>query len=230
MDFSTRLRRFTAPIQGIIFDLDGVIADTNPLHYAAWKQLADEEGIEFAEADHDQMLGLKREDCLKLFLRGRTLDQPEREAWMARKNSYFHAELAQGRLQPVDGIVALLDQVQEMGLLLGVGSSSRNAHTVLSHLGLLDRFSVVGDGNSVVNSKPAPDIFLWVAGALRIMPSLALVVEDAVAGVQAARAGGFRVLGLGDCEALQHADHCVESLHQFDLVAEIVSGVAPTRN
>jgi beta-phosphoglucomutase-like phosphatase (HAD superfamily) len=79
-----------------------------------------------------------------------------------------------------------------------VGSSSRNAKLVLEKLGIIDRFIIVGDGNSVINSKPAPDIFLWVAGAMRLFPQEVLVIEDSQAGIEAAKTGGFYVLGVGE--------------------------------
>jgi beta-phosphoglucomutase len=186
-------------IQGIIFDLDGVIADTAELHYRSWQQLADELGLPFTRANYAPMNGTKREENLRLFTQGLDVDDATKQSWMERKNRYLVDML--NNLTPEDaapGIVRILDEAQAAQVKVAVGSSSRNAKLVLEHLGLLDRFEVIGDGDTVVNSKPQPDIFLWVAGALRLSPHKILVVEDSQAGVQAARHGGFYVIGVGD--------------------------------
>ena len=186
-------------IRGIIFDLDGVIADTAELHYRSWQQLADELGLPFSRADYAPMNGTKREENLRLFTQGLDVDDATKQGWMERKNRYLVDML--NNLTPEDaapGIVRILDEAQAAQVKVGVGSSSRNAKLVLKHLGLLDRFEVVGDGDTVVNSKPQPDIFLWVAGALRLSPHEILVIEDSQAGVKAARHGGFYVIGVGD--------------------------------
>jgi len=188
-----------ADIRGIIFDLDGVIADTAEFHYLAWKQLADEEGLTFTRADYLAMSGTKREENLRLFTQGLDVDEVTKQAWMERKNRYLVERIE--RLQPHDtapGIVRLLDEAQTDGIKVGIGSSSRNARLVLHYLQLTDRFEVIGDGDTVVNSKPQPDIFLWVAGALRLHPRETIVIEDSPAGIQAARHGGFYAVGVGD--------------------------------
>lgn len=211
-------------IRGIIFDLDGVIAHTAEFHYLSWKQLADEEGVAFTRADYVPMNGRKREENLRLFTEGLDIDEATKQAWMARKNGYLVERIAQ--LQPQDaasGILRLLDEAQVAGIKVAVGSSSRNARLVLKHLQLTDRFEVIGDGSSVVNSKPQPDIFIWVAGALRLHPREVLVIEDAQAGVQAARHGGFYVLGLGEQSGQEAHAHLpnlgdVSLLEIFELV------------
>jgi beta-phosphoglucomutase len=175
-----------ADIQGIIFDMDGVIADTASFHYKSWLRLAQEEGVTFTWDTHLSMLGTTREESLRLFTMGLDLDGDTRRRWFERKNRYF-LELMH-TLRPGDalpGVERLIEQAHSAGLKLGVGSSSRNALPVLELLGLRDRFDIIGDGNSVERSKPAPDIFLWVAGALRLPPRQLLVLEDSPAGVLA---------------------------------------------
>ncbi|MDQ7025831.1 MAG: beta-phosphoglucomutase family hydrolase [Anaerolineae bacterium] len=211
-------------IRGIIFDLDGVIAHTAEFHYLSWKQLADEEGLPFTRADYVPMNGTKREENLRLFTQGLDIDEATKQAWMARKNRYLVERIEQ--LQPQDaalGILRLLDESQAAGIKVAIGSASRNAKLVLKHLQLTDRFEVIGDGNTVVNSKPQPDIFIWVAGALRLRPQDLLVIEDSQAGVQAARHGGFYVLGLGEQSGQKAHAHLpnladVSLLEIFELV------------
>lgn len=185
-------------IRALIFDLDGVITDTAELHYRAWKQLADEEGIPFTREDNEQLRGVSRRESLNRILRGRPIDEPTAQAWMARKNAYY-LEYLKG-ITPADilpGVVDFLTSARSRGLKLALGSASRNAREVLERLDILSLFDVIGDGHSVVNSKPAPDLFLWAAGGLGVNPAHAVVFEDAEAGIDAALAGGFWTVGIG---------------------------------
>src|SRR5690606_2468881 len=97
-----------------------------------------------------------------------------------------------------------LKTARQAGVKIGLGSASRNAREVLGRLALLFLFDVVGDGYSVVNAKPAPDLFVWVAGGLGVNPTQAVVFEDAEAGIDAALAGGFWTVGIGSAN-VQHA-------------------------
>jgi len=208
----------TADIRGIIFDLDGVIADTAEFHYQSWQRLADEEGLAFTRQDNDEKLrGTTRVRSLELFTAGLQLDAATKQNWFERKNRYFLEKMVQ--LQPQDalpGVRSLLDEIEVAALPVAVGSASRNARAVLERLQLSHRFAVIGDGYSVNNSKPAPDIFLWVAGALRLPPRYVLVLEDSQAGIQAARSGGFYTVGIGDI-ALQGAHAVLPSLKDTSL-------------
>jgi beta-phosphoglucomutase len=188
----------TTNIRGLIFDLDGVITDTAEYHFLAWKRLADEEGIAFTREDNEALRGVSRRESLNRMLKGQPIDEATAQAWMERKNNYYLDYLDEitpnGRL---DGVNDLLAQAKAAGMKLGLGSASKNAHKVLEKLGMADTFDVVGDGYSVVNPKPAPDLFVWVAGGLGVYPTQAIVFEDAEAGIDAARAGGFWTVGLG---------------------------------
>lgn len=205
-------------IRGIIFDMDGVIARTDELHYQSWVRLAQEERVPFTRADYDAMRGLVREDCLRRFVALAPYDAASQaQAWMERKNAYFLEAMA--HLSPADalpGVVPLIDASLAAGLRVGVGSSSRNAKSVLAKLGLLHRFHAVGDGYTVTRPKPSPDIFLWVAGGLGLKPTEILVLEDAQAGIDAARVGGFHIIGVRDAQ-MQGADAVIPSLQGVTL-------------
>jgi beta-phosphoglucomutase len=185
-------------IQAFIFDLDGVITDTAEFHFLAWKQLADEEGIPFTREDNEQLRGVSRRESLRRMLKGRPIDEPTAEAWMERKNNYYKHYLE--TITPdnvLPGVMPFLKEAKEKGIRLGIGSASKNAKTVLERLGILNVFDGIGDGYSVVNTKPAPDLFVWVAGRLDVPPPQAVVFEDAEAGVEAALAAGFWAVGVG---------------------------------
>lgn len=186
-------------IRGLIFDLDGVITDTAEYHFRAWKRLADEEGIPFTREDNEALRGLSRRESLNQMLKGAPLEEATAQAWMARKNDYYLEWLQVITPEAIlPGVPALLAQAKAQGLRLGLGSASKNAKLVLDKLGMHDTFDVIGDGYSVANPKPEPDLFIWVAGGLGVYPTQAIVFEDAEAGIQAARHGGFWTVGLGD--------------------------------
>jgi beta-phosphoglucomutase len=199
-------------ILAFIFDLDGVITDTAELHYLAWKRLADEEGIPFTREDNDRLRGVSRRESLNRILKGRPVDEATAQLWMARKNDYYLQLL--NNLAPQDclpGVADFLKDAQSTGIKIGLGSASKNARMVLEKLDLLNRFDAIGDGYSVVNSKPAPDLFVWVAGALHVSPTQAVVFEDAEAGIDAALSGGFWTVGIG-CAKVGHAHIVVSDL------------------
>lgn len=194
-------------IEAFIFDLDGVITDTAEYHYLAWKKLADEEGYPFTRADNDQLRGVSRRESLIRLLKGVTVSEETMQDYMQRKNDYYKAYLDQitpDNLLP--NVAAFLRAAQLAGIRLGLGSASKNAISVLERLQMMDTFDAIGDGTSVVNPKPAPDLFVWVAGRLGVNPAAAIVFEDAEAGIAAALAGGFQTVGVG-------AEHNVQRAH-----------------
>ena len=215
------------PIQAFIFDLDGVIADTTDLHYASWKRLAEEEGIPFDRTVNERLRGLTRPASLEIVLGGRKVSSARQEELLARKNRYYLALLQ--RMTPEDilpGVVPLLEEIRAAGWRLGVGSASRNARAVLHQLGLLAWFDAIADGHSVSRSKPAPDVFLAAARMLDVPPESCVVIEDAPAGIEAARAAGMKVVGVGPEVRLGHADARFPSLEGVSL-AMILEAIQP---
>lgn len=207
-------------IKALIFDLDGVITDTAEFHYLGWKRLADEENIPFTREDNEQLRGVSRRESLNRMLKGRDITEEQAQEWMTRKNNYYLSYLED--ITPANrlpGVTDFLEQARAAGLKLAIGSASRNAKNVLKRLELLDVFDVIGDGHSVVNTKPAPDLFVWVAGGLGISVPEGVVFEDAEAGVDAALNAGFWTVGIGNA----NVDHA--HLHLQDLNGAQVSDV-----
>lgn len=203
----------TNHLRALIFDLDGVIANTIPLHYQSWLRLAQDLDVPLTLEDNDQMLGLPRRACLDIFLKGRAVSEQEAQELMRRKNQYFLEQMEQ--MTPDDaapGVAALIHEGRAAGLKIGLGSSSQNARQVLAKVGLLAAFDALGDGLTVEHTKPAPDIYLWAAAELGIRPAEAAVFEDSDAGVQAGLAGGFRVVGIGPARIVGRAHLVVPSL------------------
>ena len=196
---------------GFIFDLDGVITDTAEYHYRSWQRLADELGIPFSREDNDALRGVPRRRSLELVLKGKALPEDEMQRLMTLKNDYYRAfltEVTPDGLLP--GVGDFLNAARAAGIRIGLGSASKNARDVLERLGVMGLFDAIGDGNSVVNQKPAPDLFVWVAGALRLPPNQCVVFEDAEAGVDAAKTGGFWTVGIGPVERVGHAHRRID--------------------
>ena len=185
-------------IRGFIFDLDGVLTDTAEYHYRGWKRLADEEGIPFTREDNEHLRGIPRRELLLLILKGRTYPEEEIQEMMERKNNYyleFIREIKPSDLLP--GAREFLEEIHQAGLKSALGSASRNAPDVIQRLGIADLLDAVSHGGSVERQKPAPDLFLHAAHQLNLQPQECIVVEDAAAGIEAGRAGGFPYPGTG---------------------------------
>jgi beta-phosphoglucomutase len=200
-------------IRGFIFDLDGVLTDTAEYHYRGWKRLADEEGILFTRDDNENLRGIPRRESLMLILKGRIYPEEKIQEMMERKNKYyleFIREIKPSDLLP--GARELLEEIHQAGLKSALGSASKNAPDVVQRLGIADLLDAVSHGGSVDRQKPAPDLFLHAASQLHLQPQECVVVEDAAAGIEAGKAGGFHTLGLGPQERVGNADIILDSL------------------
>jgi beta-phosphoglucomutase len=194
-----------AMIRGVIFDLDGVLVKTDELHYASWKQVTEAEGIPFDRSVNERLRGISRLDSVRIILERarRQYSEAEQAALAERKQAIFRSLLE--RLTAADllpGAVELVVALRARGIRTAVGSSSKNTSFILDKLGLRCYFDVVVDGNDIVRSKPDPEVFLLAAARLGLAPQECVVVEDAVAGVEAARRAGMAVFGIGSPETL----------------------------
>lgn len=251
-----RGRRWTAEekIAAAIFDLDGVITDTASVHAAAWKSLFDgflstrpaapgEDHRPFTDDDYLRFVdGKARRDGVASFLSARGIELPEGrpdddEAAMTvhglgnAKNRHFLEALAAGGAPVFDSTVELVRKLRDRGVRTAVVSASENCAAVLDAAGVAALFDERVDGVDalalVLPGKPDPALFLEAANRLDVPPGQAAVVEDAIAGVQAGRAGGFGVvIGVdrtGDGGALRRsgADVVVTDLGEVEIDATV---------
>jgi beta-phosphoglucomutase family hydrolase len=216
-----------------LFDLDGVLTQTARVHAAAWKQMFDEylserDLPEFTQHDYDEYVdGKPREDGVRSFLESRDIHEPDERIKELgdKKNALVQKLIHENGVETYDGSVRYVEAVREAGLRRAVVSSSANTHEVLDVTGIGDLFEEVVDGvvaeREHLHGKPAPDTFLAGAKALGVDPKQAAVFEDALAGVQAGRAGGFAcVVGVdrvGQADALREhgADVVVQDLSEL---------------
>ena len=204
--------------KGIIFDLDGVICSTDHYHYLAWKALADRLGAYFDETINNRLRGVSRMAILEIVLEryDGTLTEEEKLAAAEEKNNTYRELLKQ--MSPADlsnEVKTTLDALRAKGLLLGIGSSSKNTKFILSRIGLGDYFDKISDGTNITRSKPDPEVFLKAAEYLGLEPKDCLVVEDAVAGVQAAHAAGMDAAAVGDAAGSGLAEYSLKNFSEL---------------
>lgn len=198
--------------QAVIFDLDGVVTDTAGVHRAAWRRMFDaflderrhrtgEDRRPFSDVDYERFVdGRSRIDGVAAFLqsRGITLPLDEMRALGDRKDRYFLQSLAQDGVRPHRSTVQVVRELQARGVATAVFSASRNCAAVLDAAGLTDLFGVRVDGVVAAEmglaGKPEPALLLESARRLGVAPDRTVVVEDAEAGVEAGRRGGFALV------------------------------------
>ncbi|MDE2308204.1 MAG: beta-phosphoglucomutase [Xanthomonadaceae bacterium] len=208
------------PFKAIIFDLDGVIADTAVVHHAAWKQLAAEIGVPFDDAIGERLKGVDRLASLDIVLEGAAqhYSAAEKLDLAARKNEYYRQQIEHfGPQHLLPGARAALESARRAGLKIGLASASRNAPRLLQRLGIDGLFDHVVDASLIAHSKPDPEIFLAAANALGVAPGECLGVEDAAAGVASIHAAGMAAIGIGHAQALAEADVVLPSVAELDL-------------
>lgn len=204
--------------KAFIFDLDGVICHTDKYHYQAWKSLADKLSIPFDEIKNNRLRGVSRMESLDIVLEGSglLLSPEEKQVLAEEKNETYRALLMNMSTADLsDEVKNTLDKLRELGYLLAIGSSSKNAPLILDKIGLGDFFDVISDGNNITKSKPDPEVFLIAAKQLKVEPSGCIVVEDAIAGLEAARAAGMKAAAIGDAAGSELADWSLDSFQEL---------------
>lgn len=200
--------------KAVIFDLDGVICFTDKYHYQAWKALADKLGIYFDEKINNRLRGVSRMASLEIILEraDKTYTQEEKEAFAEEKNDNYKELLKNMKESDLSGEVkTTLEELRARGYLLAIGSSSKNTKFILGQLGLGNFFDAIADGTDITHSKPDPEVFLKAAEKLGMKPEDCAVVEDAKAGIEAAKAANMTALALdGDARDCGMQDYNLE--------------------
>jgi beta-phosphoglucomutase len=214
-------------LRGVVFDLDGVLVHTDALHFRAWKEIADHLQIPFTSAHGDRLRGVSRSESLDIILSlgGVEMSQVEKTLLADEKNRRYRQLLDELTPDHVDPEVRLtLTELRERGLRLAIGSSSRNAKTILDKVGLRSSFDAISDGENITRSKPDPEVFQHAAKFLALTAGECAVVEDARAGVDGAIDGGFVCFGIADAAGYERTTWPITSLS--DILEHLP---APTR-
>ena len=221
--------------QAIIWDMDGVLVDTSDFHYEAWLetfQIFGREELNFSRAQFDAIFGMRNAETIaQLF--GPALATPSFTAQVSEAKEALFRQHIRGQLKPLPGVRSWLEYWQAAGVKQAIASSAPqlNIEAILSEMEVEDSFQTIisAETPQVSRSKPAPDAFLEAARRFDLAPAACLVIEDAVIGVQAAKAAGMRCLGVTTTHSqadLAAADWTVATL--AELPPEQVAAAWPT--
>ncbi|MHC4130655.1 MAG: HAD family hydrolase [Planctomycetota bacterium] len=204
--------------KGVIFDLDGVLVDTSEYHFQAWRQWAEREVVTISREQFRRTFGMQNYQIIPLLL-SREVSREEIDEMSDWKEARYR-DFAEGKVELISGVERLIKKLKEHGFLLAIGTS-----TPLVNLNLMLENTIAGDyideyvtGEEVKNGKPAPDTFVEAAKKLGLSASRCVVVEDAVAGVEAGKAGGMKVVAVTTTrqrEELGAADMVVDSMEEL---------------
>jgi HAD superfamily hydrolase (TIGR01509 family) len=204
------------PIQAVIFDLDGLMVDSEPLARDAWRVLLSDYGHTLDQKTVDAALGLRLMDTSRLMKKRFGL--PLSVEQIAERRAAIVLAAMPGKLKPMPGLYKVLAAIDARGLRRAVATSSSApyAPAALREVGVADGFEVVITGDTVENGKPAPDIYLAVIEALTLSPAACLALEDSPNGVASAKAAGMRCIAVPNEQStemdLSRADAVLPSL------------------
>jgi beta-phosphoglucomutase family hydrolase len=210
-------------IKAVIFDMDGVIIDSEPIHFESDQMTMKHFGIEISHEELNQYVGVSNlvmwSDLKAKFNLTASIDE------LMEKQSYFKKYLiGNKKLEPIEGIPHLLAQIKDAGVKIGLASSSNRdfIEMILNNLEIIHYFEVIVSGEEVTKSKPEPDIFLKAAEKLKIDPKNCLVIEDSQNGVKAAILAGMTCIGFNNPNSGTHdlslANTIVSSITEIDLL------------
>ncbi|MBS0192504.1 MAG: HAD family phosphatase [Phycisphaerales bacterium] len=188
-------------MRGIVFDFDGVIVDTEPLHERALLECARGRGLEFTHEQYmNRLIGLSDRECLPVLygLAGRELSEPEHASFLAEKKSRVQEMIVGGQAKPFPGTLRLVrESAGRVPIAVCSGAIRHEIELVLSMLGIADHFVAIVSADDVVRSKPDPQGYKMAAEALRLLPQDCVAIEDTPTGCRAALGAGLRVIATG---------------------------------
>jgi beta-phosphoglucomutase family hydrolase len=180
----------------VIFDMDGVLADTEPFHYESWVKMATEIGVEFTREIFKETFG-QQSPTITRKLVGSEVEETLVEQWSSLKEKYYR-EMVREKLVPLPGVIRIIKQLKSAGFKLAVGSSGppENVELLLTQLKIKSFFDVIITAADVQKGKPEPEVFLNAAEKLNINPKNCIVIEDAPVGLEAAKSAGMISIAL----------------------------------
>lgn len=206
--------------KAVIWDMDGVIADTAPYHFAAWRYVFRKRGVNFTEADFKRRFGQRNDTIISAALGGNAT--PGVIGEIADEKEAEYCRRVRRNVKPLPGVLKLIEALKSSGFSLALASSApaENIRLVTGELGVDSCFHAVVSGREVAEGKPSPQVFLLAAGKLGVSPECCLVIEDAVAGVAAAERAGMKCLAVTNTHPgakLAEADLVVDTLEKVSV-------------
>ena len=204
--------------KALIFDLDGVLVHTDRYHFLAWKQIAGEIGAAFDEKVNDRLRGVSRRESLEIILEGceEKTTEEQKERLLEKKNSIYRKLLEQLTPESVEiSVRETLERLRANRTRMAVGSSGKNTDYILQRTDLSKYFDAVVDGNNITKSKPDPEVFLKAAQFMGANPADCVVIEDAEAGIRAAKAAGMYAVGIGEAAGYSETDLGIKDMREI---------------
>jgi beta-phosphoglucomutase family hydrolase len=207
-------------LRAVLWDMDGVVADTARQHFQSWQFAFGKHGVKFSEGEFKSVFG-QRNDIIIRKIMGAGVNPAMIEKVARDKEEFFRAAVKKD-LKPFPGVIKLLITIKDNGIRAAIGSSAplENIRAVLSGLGIEDYFQALVYGLEVQEGKPSPQVFQLAARKLGAQPGNCIVIEDAVAGVRAAKSGGMHCIAVTNTHpaaTLAEADVVVDSLERIGL-------------
>jgi beta-phosphoglucomutase family hydrolase len=200
---------------GVIFDVDGVLVDTGPIHFESWVKMASEIGIIFNKQFFEATFG-QQSIYITRKLVGRNVDPNLVEKWAQLKETYYR-EIVKDKIKPLPGVIELIKDLKANNFKLAVGSSGppENVDLLLKSLKIEKFFDSIITAADVQNGKPSPDVFLFASQEIYVKPENCVVIEDAPVGIEAAKIANMKCIALTttyDNVKLRRADLIVQDL------------------
>ncbi|MFX0026645.1 MAG: HAD family hydrolase [Candidatus Hermodarchaeota archaeon] len=204
----------------VIFDMDGVLADTGPIHFDSWVKMFSEIGYHFNKELFKKTFGVQSPTIVRKLV-GDRIEQELVEKWAALKEQYYR-EMVKDKLKPLPGVKQIIQELKSFGFKLAVGTSAprENVELLLNKLQLKQHFDVLITAAEVKSGKPSPDVFLISAKKLKVKPKNCLVIEDAPVGIEAAQRAGMKSIALTtthEKSEFLNADLIVKDLSEVNL-------------
>ena len=203
----------------VIFDMDGVLADTGPIHFQSWVKMANEDaGVNFTKEFFEESFGQQSIPITRKLV-GTNVEQALVEKWANLKEMYYR-EMVKNKLEAIPGVIELIRDLKKENIKMAVGSSGplENVELLLTSLKIKHYFDVVITTEDVKNGKPDPDVFLIAANKLELKPENCLVIEDAPVDIEAAKRAGMKSIALT-------TTHKREELYQADIIVEDLTNI-----
>ncbi len=203
----------------VIFDMDGVLADTGQIHFESWVKLGKEIGVEFTREFFELCFGQQSSDIIHKLV-GLEVDTVVIDEWADRKENYYR-EMVKDKLKPLPGVINLIKDLKLAGFKLSVGSSGppENVELLLTTLKIKKYFDVIITAAEVKRGKPEPEVFLIAANLLKINPKNCIVIEDAPVGIEAANKAGMISIALT-------TTHNRKELREANLIVSNLSNIS----
>ena len=211
--------------------MDGVIADTAPYHFKAWQHVFQKRGVDFTEDDFRRHFGQRNDTIIGTTL-GERISQSEIDVIASEKEENYRQRVRRN-IKPLPGAIKLVKSLKEHGFSVALASSAptENIQLVMQGLGIEDSFQVIVYGREVKEGKPSPQGFLLAAEKLGVEPKNCIVIEDAIAGVAAAKRAGMHCIAVTNTHprrSLMEADLIVDTLEEVT-VDELEEFLNPSR-